>query len=398
MSALNDSRQIGARVDNRGWRSRGFLDDSGQASFDGGSEVQYETSHPQRSDAYGADGFSVEHQIRTLREIVVRHERQIAALAADKHEHCDHLTTVYEQLEKVLEKFTLPTRTLRDGGAALQASLLASLPDSSLSTGAGGEGVGCRPQLPSTVSKKKAEERLNELLCQHRDQVYDVLDNFRMQIDKGERETERRLDVVEKSVGYLQSEVRELRQLLHSAEDARQSGENCIRAEVRALIKKSDAEKTALDTTASERAAKVQQCCDELSACLTQLSEDTKAIKKQQQRSEKEWDRQIRSIVATEQRVAEVLEQQSSSIAQLETQDSLEGAFHEVKDWLGDLEKKMVSRGELLKWTESLQQEMSTLRRFGAPAAAVGVGNAGVMSGDAASIADNFSTPRPTVR
>ncbi|KAL7707624.1 hypothetical protein N2W54_007527 [Lotmaria passim] len=398
MSALNDSRQIGARVDNRGWRSRGFLDDSGQASFDGGSEVQYETSHPQRSDAYDADGFSVEHQIRTLREIVVRHERQIAALAADKHEHCDHLTTVYEQLEKVLEKLTLPTRTLRDGGAALQASLLASLPDSSLSTGAGGEGVGCRPQLPSTVSKKKAEEKLNELLCQHRDQVYDVLDNFRMQIDKGERETERRLDVVEKSVGYLQSEVRELRQLLHSAEDARQSGENCIRAEVRALIKKSDAEKTALDTTASERAAKVQQCCDELSACLTQLSEDTKAIKKQQQRSEKEWDRQIRSIVATEQRVAEVLEQQSSSIAQLETQDSLEGAFHEVKDWLGDLEKKMVSRGELLKWTESLQQEMSTLRRFGAPAAAVGVGSAGVMSGDAASIADNFSTPRPTVR
>ncbi|KPA81578.1 hypothetical protein ABB37_03917 [Leptomonas pyrrhocoris] len=370
MSALNDSRNVSGQADYKTWQNGASLPEI-QADLDSGFDAAYPPGLSQRNDAYDPNGFTVEHQIRTLRQIAERHERQIVALTTDKHEHCNNLATVFQQLEKVLEKFKLPSLTSRDGQHAFSANLPASLSSGSpfpAGDDITGHAADSYANKPASFSQKRsAEGKLDELLCHHRDQVFDVLADYRKQIEKSERETKRRLDAVEQSTAHLQSDVKELLQLLRSAEENQRSAESRHRDDVRELTKQLDAQKTALDRKTNDHTEKVQHCCDALSACLAQLSEETKSIKAQQQRSEKELDRQIRSIVVTEQQVAEVLERQSHSITRLETQDSLEGAFHEVKDWLGDLEKRMVSRGELLKWTESLQQEMNTLRRLGGP-------------------------------
>jgi archaellum component FlaC len=376
MSALNDSRNVHSHIERRRWHTRSSLDEGGLTSGDNGFDALYEAaSRPQWGDAHDTDGFSIEHQINTLRHFAERHERQIAALSADRHEHCDHLANVYQQLEMVLERLKLPSLPTRDGHASQSTHLTTSSPATTSLAGdvattpaadtASHSNISSSLHAASPPPRQKTENMLNELLCRHRDQVYDVLADHRAQIDKCESETKRRLDAIDDSMARLHDEMKALRELVNSSEESRRSAERHLREEVRTVVRQQETHSVTLERSTSEHTEKLQQCCDDFSACLAQLSEETKAIRKQQQASEKELERQIRSIVTTEKQVAEVLERQSHSIRQLETQDSLEGAFHEVKDWLGDLEKRMVSRGELLKWTESLQQEIHTLRRVG---------------------------------
>ncbi|KPI83748.1 hypothetical protein ABL78_7203 [Leptomonas seymouri] len=363
MPALSYSRNMSGQAESSGQQNAAPGHGS-PVSCDNRFDASYVVGCPQADDTLCTDGFTIEHQISTLRQVAERHERQIEALSADKHQHCDNLANVYGQLEKVLEKLRLPSLTTLDGKAALQSSMFASSSSGSTAL-AGDDTTGCAVDIhaddpPWFSQKRSANEKLGELLHQHRDQVYDVLVDYRKQIDKNARETKRRLDTLERSLAHLQSDMKELHQLVRVSEEAREAEESRAKDEMRLLAKQQEAQRVALGRVADERVEKVQQCCDILSVSVAQLREETDMIKQQQEHTEKELGRQMRSIVDTEQQFAEVLERQSHSIAQLETQDSLEGAFHEVKDWLSDLEKRMVSRGELLQWTESLQQEINT--------------------------------------
>lgn len=399
MAALNDSRMTGGREEYKSWANKySSYEEDPQASLDGGFDTSYHGSRPQRTDACTAEGFSLEHQINTLRQVTARHERQIAALAEDRHAHCDHLTNVYEQLERVLEKLQLPPCPSTADVNALSPHVGPSPPLAS-PVGLNSSGIHYaasiiqNSSLSLATQRKRAEDRLNEVLSQHREQVFDVLTDYRAQVSKTAQETKRRLDSIDKSVAHLRSDMEELKQLVSSAERARQSGESQLRDELQSLAKQQEAFSASVDTHANEHAERVQRCCDDLGACVAQLSDETKAIRKEQQRSAKELDRQIRAIVSTEQQVAEVLERQSHSITQLETQNSLEHAFHELKDWLGDLEKRMVSRGELLKWTESLQQEISTLRRVTVPSVSAGTADLAATNTTGFSGSNGAATP-----
>ncbi|KAG5490658.1 hypothetical protein JKF63_00780 [Porcisia hertigi] len=298
---------------------------------------------------------SPEQQLSLVRRDVRRHERQIACLFGERHQHCEHLANVYEELEKVLQRIHI---------APLQ-SFKGSAPSSSAApfSTASSDEDGYAASNTATAPAPSPQQAFHHVLRQHQDRVYDVLLDYRQQIDKHERQTERRLCAIEDALAQIQSDVRDLQhtgtaqsaELRHFQQNVRQSVEAVV-TQQEALRASSEVSSEARDTMAAKLMSKIQED-------VARLYADTKAMRTQQVQSEKEFEQQIRSLLSAQQKVEQELEVQSASIVRLQNQDSLEGAFHEVKDWLGDLEKRMVSRGELLQWTESLRSEIHQMRR-----------------------------------
>lgn len=369
MSALNDSRSTRGRplpggkshaLQPRRTPPSWCADDVGASSGGDGIgefETAFEHLHSIRSEEEGGvdPAPSAEQRMRCIQRDVYRHERQIASLLNEKHEHCEHLATVYEELEKMLRKIQLtPLEDLKGHAASPSASTF------------------CAPSrdedgyaASSTVSAlaSSLQQSFHQVLQRHQDRVYEVLVDYRQQIDKNEYETGRRLCAIEGAIAQIQSDVRELQHTASIQAEELRHVQQDMRLRAEAVTAQQEAQRAALDAIGEARDTKAAKLLSKIQDDVAQLMADAKAVRTQQIQSGKDVEEQIRSLLLAQQRAEEALGVHRASIALLQNQDSLEGAFHEVKDWLGDLEKRMVSRGELLQWTESLQSEIHQMRR-----------------------------------
>ncbi|GET93603.1 hypothetical protein, conserved [Leishmania tarentolae] len=369
MSALNDSRTTSRRVLPSGKSNAQWLqlippslcvDDVGTSSAGGGiSDMERACEHPHsiHSEEEGdaeADSFP-EQCLRLIQRDVHRHELQIASLLSEKHEHCENLANVYEELEKVLRKIQLaPLSDLKGYTSSSPASTFCA-PSSDEDSYTASSTV-CA--LASSL-----QERFHQVLQRHQDRVYDVLVDYRQEVDKNESETGRRLCVLEEAIAQIQSDVRQLQHTTSiQAEELRQFQQH-MRQRIEAVAAQQEVQRAALEAIGEARETLETNLLSKIQDDLNRLRADTKTARTQQIRRENDFEEQIRTLLSSQQRTEEVLEGHRASILQLQNKDSLEGAFHEVKDWLGDLEKRMVSRGELLQWTESLRSEIHQMRR-----------------------------------
>ncbi|CAG9584055.1 conserved hypothetical protein [Leishmania major strain Friedlin] len=369
MSALNDSRTTSGRPLPGGkpyaLRPEGIppslCGDNVGASRGGDSigdfKTAFEQPHSIDSEEEGdvEAASSPEQRLRRVQRDVYRHERQIASLFSEKHEHCEHLATVYKELEKVLRKIQLaPLEDLKGHAASPSASTFCA-PSSDE------DGYAASSTVSALASS--LQQRFHQVLQQHQDRVYDVLVDYRQQINKSEYETGRRLCAIEEAIAQIQSDVRELQHTASIQVEELRHVQQDVRQRVEAVAVQQEAQRAALDATREARDTKAAKLLSKIQDDVAGLRADAKAARTQQIESAKDVEEQIRSLLSAQHRTEEALGAHSASIAQLQNQDSLEGAFHEVKDWLGDLEKRMVSRGELLQWTASLQSEIHQMRR-----------------------------------
>ncbi|KAG5464353.1 hypothetical protein LSCM1_00535 [Leishmania martiniquensis] len=369
MSALNDSRGDSGRSLPGGKphapRLQGTLssshdDDAGVSSRGGGiCEVEAVIDRPHIHRSEDEDPVEVlsspEQLLSLVQRDVRRHECQIASLLCEKHQHCEHLANVYAELEKVLHRIQLVSpQDLKRHAASLSTSKFCA----SSSEEDGHAASGATSALASSM-----QERFHEVLQQHQDRVYDVLVDYRQQIDRHEQETSRRLRAVEDLVAQIQSEVRELQHTSRAQIEELRLFQQDMRQNLEAMVTQQNAERVTLDATSEAQHLRAEKLLSKIQEDIARLRADTKVTRTQQAESSKELEDQIRRLSLAQRKTEQALEVQGASIVQLQNQDSLEGAFHEVKDWLGDLEKRMVSRGELLQWTESLQSEIHQMRR-----------------------------------
>ncbi|KAG5489670.1 hypothetical protein GH5_00549 [Leishmania sp. Ghana 2012 LV757] len=369
MSALNDSRsacgrplpggrQHAPRL--QGTPSSIYGDDAESSKGGGGMcELEAVIEHPhsfrsEEEDTVEAHS-SPEQLLSLVQRDVRRHECQIASLLSEKHQHCEHLANVYEELEKMLHKMHLVSPQVLKGHVAPLPTPTFGAPN--------GEEDGCAASINAPALASSLQQRFHQVLQQHQDRVYDVLVDYRQQIDKHEYETGRRLRAIEDVIAQIQSDVRELQHTSRSQIEELRHAQQHVRQRLEAVVAQQEAQRVTLDATSEAQSSKVALLISKIQEDVTRLRADAKAARTQQIQSVKELEGQIRSLSSAQRKTEEALEVQGASIARLHNQDSLEGAFHEVKDWLGDLEKRMVSRGELLQWTESLQSEIHQMRR-----------------------------------
>ncbi|CAJ1013002.1 hypothetical protein Q4I28_008315 [Leishmania naiffi] len=378
MSALNDSRNtsrcsflggISQPQRLQGTPSSLFRDDVGASSGGGGDgtcefEVGFDCLHSSRSgEEDAADVASArEKRLSRVQRDVRRHEVQIAALLSERHKHCEHLATVYEELEKVLHKLRLePLQDLKQDTGSSSSPMFCALTN---------DEEDCTPLSTASALAPSLQQRFQQVLQRHQDRVYEVLIDYRQQIDRHESETSRRLRAIEDTVTQIQSDVRELQHRTSTQIEDLQHFQQNLQQRVEAVAAQQEVQRTTIDAAGESRDTKATKLMSKIQEDVARLRADTKMVRTKQIQSDKEFGEQIRSLLSAQHKAEQTLEVHSASIVQLRNQDSLEGAFHEVKDWLGDLEKRMVSRGELLQWTESLQSEIHQIRRVASGALA----------------------------
>ncbi|KAK7200588.1 hypothetical protein NESM_000114700 [Novymonas esmeraldas] len=342
----------GGALFQRCFKRRESVDDDGDDTCNHNAAV---------ATALDTSASATEERVRRLQRDVRRHELQISALLREKHEHCENLANVYEQLEKVLHKIRLvPTHE----PAAPSPSASPPVPRSG-SVGVEDDDDAASGGIAAFAST--LQHRLNGALQRQQDRIYDVLADYRQQIEKNERESDRRLRVVEGAVSQMQSDIRELQRVTGAMSEEQRRFQQEVRQSIdvaaAAAAAQQEARRALPDAAGDTRGATVTRLLGRLQEEVVQLRTDAEELRGEQAQSGAELDKQIRALLSSQHRADAVLHEHSALITRLQNQDSLESSFHEVKDWLGDLEKRMISRGELLQWTESLQNEIHQLRR-----------------------------------
>lgn len=284
------------------------------------------------------------HEIQVLRRTVAQHDRQLKAVREDKEAHCQWMVQVFTEIEKVLRGIDM---------AAVKNAIVTPLAEISDLVGT---------EHLSAAHTSLAKELMSALNFQQ-EKVCGVLLDYRHQLEQMDTQLNRRLASLESDIQMALSDMRDLRSEVQQLQEAQTVLMRKIEHSVEAEQRRYTESRRESALTSHHRLLTLEDSTQDIVQQLNTLKNDIAGLSAAQSDATRLHRKSLQAALKEQSNTQRIVESHSDILSELQAQGSLDGAFREVKDWLVDLEKRMVSRGEMLQWTDSFQCELSRLRQ-----------------------------------